>query len=133
MGLDEQAAHSRRLPAGIEHRRAARRVAFELRQGLRVLEHAVHVLIHGKAALGILDGWHQHLPERFGAVVLQEEQVGINHPWDGERQVGLGARTGWNLVQTTGAKGVCGGGVWRHALSAQGAQLAAGGVVGRRP
>ena len=91
-GLDQQLAHRGRSAARIEHRGAARRIQVELASRLGVVEQPMHVLVHGKAVLGVAERRRQHVGQAPGAVRLEDGEVGVDGARHGERQVRIGPR-----------------------------------------
>ena len=128
-GLHEEVADRGRAPAGIEHGRSARRIEVELVPAVRNLEQPAHVFVHGEAALGVLHGRREHLPERLGPVRFEHRQIRVHGAGHRERQVRLGSGTGGDAIEpATSEEGNRGQGR-RGTLAAHGARIAGARIV----
>src|SRR5439155_24406367 len=77
--LHKQAANGWYLATRIEHLSPSHGIALKLLQGLRDAEYAVHVLVHGKAVLRMLDGRFQHLSQGLGPVGFYQFKIAIDN------------------------------------------------------
>jgi len=130
--LNEELADVRHPPARVEDGGAAGRVDVELAARLRDREQPVHVLVHRKPVLGVVDGRRQDLADAPGAVRLQQRQVGVDGTGHREGQVRVRARSGRDAIELALAEEPDRRQGRRRALAAQRERLPSARVVHER-